>query len=272
MITRILFLGAFLILVTFVFTMYGLVPTHEVQGNSMAPTMRSGDMLEVIKYRGAPLRTGPEGDIILFDHNGEGHVKRVVASEGEQWNGSIVPTGHVAVKGDNPNSATLPYIPMESIRSVVVGVRYSRHWRRTEGDYVKLVKYDVAKAQPQEPIEVGGITVLRADVDISLSGTDMAVSGDATDYYKVGMVVIHTASNQLWEITSVGLDSTKLKNSSSPHSSTNPPGLTRFTAKSVEGRSPFSTASGGYVLLIRGDITSASVEDIVDRMTGPPKF
>ena len=131
-----------------------LFSTTAVRGDSMEPTLRSGDRLLVTKSYSLPAR----GDIVIFDTVGEseqeeGLIKRVVAVEGESVeirrgialvNGAvepldhvrtsemdstyrepiIVPKGHVYVLGDHRlvalDSRDLGPIPLESVRARVV--------------------------------------------------------------------------------------------------------------------------------------------------------
>jgi signal peptidase I len=131
-----------------------LFSTTAVRGDSMEPTLRSGDRLLVTKSYSLPAR----GDVVIFDTVGEGEeeeglIKRVVAVEGDSVEirrgialvndvtepldhvrtsemdstyrePMTVPKGHVYVLGDHRlvalDSRDLGPIPMESVRARVV--------------------------------------------------------------------------------------------------------------------------------------------------------
>lgn len=71
-----------------------------VSGDSMEPTLSSSDLVVVSRF------SYPEnGDIIAFKSNGDSLVKRVVAGDGEVYDGEYIKSGEYYVLGDNESSS-----------------------------------------------------------------------------------------------------------------------------------------------------------------------
>ncbi len=117
----------------------GSITTARVVGSSMAPTLKDGQRLLVIRRR---WRRPGRGDVVVFSNPRRPHspswlVKRVAAMAGDvsPIDQSVVPAGQVAVLGDGPeslDSRQLGNIEERSILGVVAHPRWEVFGARSE--------------------------------------------------------------------------------------------------------------------------------------------
>lgn len=95
-------------------------------GNSMAPTLRPGDLLLCSRVRAVRRQSIVVEQRLLPDGSLARHVKRVTAMEGDNVEGRIVPAGCVWLEGDNAVESTDSRqqgpLSRMSIVAVVIGV------------------------------------------------------------------------------------------------------------------------------------------------------
>ena len=92
-------------------------------GPSMNPTLRDGDLLEVVPYAGRSIR---KGDVIYFQRNGERAVVHRVCA--------VMPQG-IKTRGDN-NTAEDPYtVQRAEIIGQVVAAQRAQHKRKISGGF-----------------------------------------------------------------------------------------------------------------------------------------
>jgi nickel-type superoxide dismutase maturation protease len=102
-----------------------------VEGPSMAPALRAGDLVLAVR----PRRVRP-GDVVIVEHpsrHGFELVKRVVAVEGDSMDGRLLGPGDVWLLGDageeSTDSRSFGPVPTSAIRGVVV----ARYWPPRRG-------------------------------------------------------------------------------------------------------------------------------------------